>query len=82
MEEKLEFFREQGWTRKENERWSFTTAGFLVSNVLIGELLDVQAQQNAVGTPYLQEVLEGLHRQQLPMNEEQAFMQELFGTKS
>lgn len=82
LEEKLEFFREQGWTRKEHERWSFTTAGFLVSNVLIGELLDVQAQQNAVGTPYLQEVLEGLHRQQLPMNEEEAFMQELFGTKS
>jgi len=79
LEEKLKFFQENGWTQFQDGRWSFTTAGFLVSNLLIGELLEAQAEQNAVGNPYIQEILEGLKRNELPMSEDEAFIRELFG---
>lgn len=80
LEEKLEFFREKGWTQKKKDRWSFTTPGFLISNLLIGELLDVQAAQNAIGTPYIQELLDAMEREELPLGEEEAFLRSLFET--
>ena len=79
LEEKLEFFREKGWTQKQKDRWSFTTAGFLVSNLLIGELLDVQAEQNAVGNPYIQDLLDSMEREELPLSEEELFLREMRG---
>lgn len=46
---KLEDFAAQGWVRSEAEeggrRWCFTPRGFLLSNRLIGELLEVQEAQ-------------------------------------
>lgn len=79
LAEKLELFHEKGWVQKSQSRWAFTTSGFLISNLLIGELLDVQAAQNAVGTPYLQEILESMNREDLPMGEEESFLRELMG---
>ena len=75
LEQKLEFFREKGWTQKEKGRWSFTTPGFLISNLLINELLDVQAQQNAIGIPYLQDILESREREELSLSDEELFLQ-------
>ncbi len=75
LEKKLEFFRQKGWTQKENGRWSFTTTGFLVSNILINELLDVQAAQNVIGIPYLQEILDSREREELPLSDEELFLQ-------
>ena len=37
----------------ENGRWSFTTSGFLLSNVLIGALLEAQTQHKLSGNPWL-----------------------------
>ncbi|MGM9522463.1 MAG: radical SAM family heme chaperone HemW [Oscillospiraceae bacterium] len=34
-----------GWMVKNDDRWSFTPEGFLLSNVLIGEVLDAQTKQ-------------------------------------
>ena len=81
LEEKLKFFAEKGWAKETNGRWAFTTSGFLVSNLLIGELLDVQAEQNAVGNPYLQEILDNVQRQSLPESDDETFLRELFGMK-
>ena len=81
LEEKLKFFAEKGWAKESNGRWAFTTSGFLVSNLLIGELLDVQAEQNAVGNPYLQEILDNVQRQSLPESDDETFLRELFGMK-
>lgn len=80
LEEKLRFFEEKGWTeRNEEGGWSFTTSGFLVSNVLINELLDVQAQQNAIGVPYILDILENREREELPMSDEELFLQSMRG---
>lgn len=40
---KLEFFEEHHWTEQTGHRWHFTPEGFLLSNVLIGELLEAQS---------------------------------------
>ena len=42
IEQKLEEFERHGWTARQDRRWYFTPRGFLVSNQLIGELLEVQ----------------------------------------
>ena len=45
LERRLEEFQAQGWAGKTAEgRWRFTPKGFLVSNQLIGDLLDRQEQ--------------------------------------
>ena len=45
LELRLEEFQAQGWAEKTAEgRWRFTPKGFLVSNQLIGDLLDRQEQ--------------------------------------
>ena len=53
---KLEAFASQGWARSEGEqgggqRWWFTPEGFLLSNRLIGELLEIQEEQQRRSVP-------------------------------
>ena len=44
IEEKLLTYERHGWAVQENGRWHFTPKGFLLSNRLIGELLEVQEE--------------------------------------
>ena len=47
LEKRLEEFRAQGWAEKTEEgRWRLTPRGFLVSNQLIGDLMERQEQSN------------------------------------
>ena len=41
----LHDYEESGWAQFKDGRWRFTPTGFLISNVLIGELLDAQTKQ-------------------------------------
>ena len=55
LQAKLEEFAARGWARSEGQqgggrRWWFTPEGFLLSNQLIGELLEVLEQQQIRGT--------------------------------
>ena len=40
--QQLETFVRSGWAVADGERWHFTPAGFLISNVLIGKLLEAE----------------------------------------
>ncbi|NCE65585.1 radical SAM family heme chaperone HemW [Pseudoflavonifractor sp. 524-17] len=42
IEQKLEEFERHGWAARQDRRWYFTPKGFLVSNQLIGSLLEAQ----------------------------------------
>ncbi len=42
IEQKLEEYERRGWAARQDRRWYFTPTGFLVSNQLIGELLEIQ----------------------------------------
>ena len=43
--ELLRKYQENGWALYKDERWRFTPKGFMLSNILIGELLDAQTKQ-------------------------------------
>ena len=53
LEETLEEFHTKGWALKENERWHFTPSGFLLSNLLIGYLLDRQSERKLFDNPWM-----------------------------
>lgn len=44
LQAQLEQFRAQGWAEQTDGRWHFTPKGFLLSNQLIGDLLERQEQ--------------------------------------
>lgn len=51
--ELLGLYSEQGWAKEENGRWKLTPEGMLLSNVLIGQLLDAQTKHRIeTGTPW------------------------------
>ena len=58
LEEMLEVFEENGWAMCDNGRWHFTPGGFLVSNVLIGVLLESQTKEKFNANPWIREAFE------------------------
>ena len=69
----LEAFREKGWAVEEEGRWHFTVPGFLISNTLIGILLEAQASGRIETTPWLQEAFEAEEKIHIPKSEEELF---------
>lgn len=53
VERLLQKYVKKGWAAEEKGRWHFTTTGFLVSNPLIGALMEAQAQQKISAFPWL-----------------------------
>jgi oxygen-independent coproporphyrinogen-3 oxidase len=54
--ELLNTYRKQGWVLYNDGRWSFTPSGFLLSNTLIGNIIDAQASEKLnVSTPWKSE---------------------------
>lgn len=46
-------YEKKGWTTLKGQRWSFTSAGFLLSNILIGTLLEAQSQEKISANPWI-----------------------------
>ncbi len=53
MEYLLSEYEKKGWTRYAGGRWSFTSSGFLLSNILIGTLLEAQSQTKMSANPWI-----------------------------
>jgi putative oxygen-independent coproporphyrinogen III oxidase len=47
IEEKLKICEKYGWAVNNSGRWYFTPRGFLLSNVLIGQVLDARSEQSS-----------------------------------
>ena len=75
----LQAFEKKGWTEKTGDRWHFTVPGFLMSNTLIGILLEVQATGRLEGTPWLIEEENAGKKDdlELPMGEDELFQEML-----
>lgn len=58
LEDVLNIFAENGWAALDNGRWHFTPGGFLVSNVLIGTLLEAQTKERFNANPWIREAFE------------------------
>ncbi len=55
-EDLLRTYESHGWALFSDGRWSFTPQGFLISNTLIGNIIDAQASEKlSVGTPWKKE---------------------------
>ena len=46
-------YEKKGWTKHRNDRWCFTSSGFLLSNILIGTLLEAQSQAKMSANPWM-----------------------------
>ena len=69
----LAAFEQKGWAVEEEGRWHFTVPGFLISNTLIGILLEAQASGRIEGTPWLQDAFEAEEKIHIPKGEEELF---------
>lgn len=60
IEALLREYEKDGWTKRLGEdRWCFTPTGFLISNLLIGSLLEAQAEQRIRANPWMEETVSG-----------------------
>jgi oxygen-independent coproporphyrinogen-3 oxidase len=66
-------FQEKGWVAHTEDRWHFTVPGFLISNTLIGILLETQANGRAEGTPWINRADKAASKISLPKGEEELF---------
>lgn len=70
IEEMLKEYEYKGWARRENDRWRFTPSGFLLSNLLIGLLLDKQGEYKAAGNPWIDTMDMFVEKTELPEGDE------------
>lgn len=58
IEALLREYEQDGWTKRlGGDRWCFTPTGFLISNLLIGSLLEAQAEQRIRANPWMEETV-------------------------
>ena len=67
-------FRQKGWAvMEEDGHWHFTVSGFLISNTLIGILLEAQASGRIDNIPWLEDAFEAEEKTQYPKGEDELF---------
>ena len=69
----LRAFQEKGWAEQTEDRWHFTVPGFLISNTLIGIMLEAQAGSRLEGIPWLGDAFEAEQKINLPKGETELF---------
>lgn len=70
LEELLREYERKGWAVNEEGRWHFTPSGFLLSNLLIGLLLDKQGEYKHSGNPWVDSMDTFLEQTELPAGDE------------
>lgn len=74
IEATLKIFAEKGWAvQEEAGNWHFTASGFLLSNLLIGALLESQSGGRVNTTPWMKEAFDAEEKTTLPPSEEELF---------
>lgn len=71
IEALLEEYHRKGWAVKKDESWHFTPSGFLLSNLLIGALLEAQAEQKIDVNPWSRDAYDNtIEKTELPVGDE------------
>lgn len=70
LEELLGVFERKGWAACSSGRWHFTPSGFLLSNLLIGMMLDKQGEYKLSGNPWMDSVEFLTEQEELPAGDE------------
>ncbi len=66
IEKLLHEYEKSGWATQSEGRWAFTPTGFLLSNILIGALLEAQAAYRLSANPWMDGAGEGVAAFELP----------------
>lgn len=66
-------FRARGWAKENDGHWSFTPSGFLVSNALIGALLEAQTSAKVIKNPWMRTAHDKAEKQELPQDDIERF---------
>ena len=69
----LRAFEAKGWAEETDGRWHFTVPGYLISNTLIGILLEAQANGRAEYTPWMDRAEGAEKKIILPKGEDELF---------
>jgi oxygen-independent coproporphyrinogen-3 oxidase len=70
IEDLLKEYEYKGWAKQEKGRWHFTPAGFLLSNLLIGLMLDRQGEYKMSGNPWVDTMDMFIEKTELPQGDE------------
>lgn len=73
IEDSLNTFEKKGWATKDGDYWRLTPQGFLVSNQLIGVMLDMQTGAKAETNPWMREAYEKEEKQEVPVGYDELF---------
>lgn len=73
IERTMEEFASRGWALKENGRWRFNSSGFLLSNLLIGALLEAQSGTRVAVNPWMKDAFNAEEKTELPPGDEELF---------
>lgn len=76
MEQVLQAFRSKGWCVCDQGQWHFTTEGFLISNTLIGILLETQNNNRVENTPWLGDFEQMVSKISYPKSEDEKFSEQ------
>ena len=77
IEGTLQIFAQKGWAvQEEDGSWHFTPQGFLLSNILIGALLESQSSGRVEVTPWMKAAFDAEEKTELPPGEEELFAEE------
>lgn len=73
----LDDFVSKGWAVRDGESWHFTSSGFLLSNVLIGALLEAQSGTRVEVNPWMRDAFDAKEKTSLPPGEDEVFQAEV-----
>ncbi len=75
LQKALNAFQKKGWVEETEGRWHFTVPGYLISNTLIGILLEAQAGARLEQNPWLSFEEQPEREMELPQGEDELFAQ-------
>ena len=75
-------FQEKGWVEQTGDRWHFTVPGYLISNTLIGILLEAQAAGRVENIPWLARGDRAEKPLSMPKSEDEIFAEMYEQTKA
>lgn len=73
IEKTLRLFEQKGWAVCTEGRWHFTTQGFLLSNLLIGALLEAQSGSRVEVNPWMKPAFDAEEKTELPPDDDELF---------
>lgn len=76
IEERLRILEQKGWAKCDEGRWHFTPQGFLLSNLLIGALLEAQSGKRVSVNPWMKNAFDAEEKTVLPKGDDELFREQ------